>query len=86
MPAAPRERWAHDLGRVPAGEAGCADVDDDGELELHYGAFPVICVTLSGQEKWRNSHGAALAIADVDGDGLCEIVLGCTDGKIRVYK
>ena len=30
------------------------------------------------------AHGPV--VADVDGDGLCEIVLGCTDGVVRVYK
>jgi hypothetical protein len=28
----------------------------------------------------------ALAIADIDGDGLCEILVGCGDGKVRAYK
>jgi hypothetical protein len=42
----------------------------------------------SGTVLWEMDVPAAHApvIADVDGDGLCEIVQGCLDGAIRVYK
>ncbi len=78
MPHAPKERWSFELGHDPVDAAICADVDDDGEMEILYGAFPLICTTLTGKEKWRASCGAVRAIADIDADGRTEILVGGT--------
>jgi hypothetical protein len=42
----------------------------------------------SGKVLWETDVPAAHApvIADVDGDGLCEMMLGCTDGKVRAFQ
>ena len=80
MPHAPQEVWSYDLGRTPIGNALCADVDDDGEMEILYGAAPLVCVSLSGREKWRCSCGGVLAIADIDQDGHTELVVGGAAG------
>ncbi len=65
-----------------------ADIDGDGRPEFLAGlaAFKPIDQT-HGRVLWEVDVPAAHSpvIADVDGDGICEIVLGCTDGKIRVY-
>jgi outer membrane protein assembly factor BamB len=76
MPHAPKEIWSYELGRVPIGSALCADVDDDGELELLYGTFPLVCVSLSGKEKWRCACGEVYAITDFDDDGHTELMVG----------
>jgi outer membrane protein assembly factor BamB len=81
MPNAPDEVWSYDLGRTPIGNALCADVDDDGEMEILYGANPLICVSLAGKEKWRCSCGGILAIADVDEDGHTDLVVGGAAGN-----
>jgi outer membrane protein assembly factor BamB len=66
-----------------------ADVDADGRLEFLAGlaAYKAIDQT-SGRILWEVDVSAAHApvVADVDGDGICEIVLGCSDGKLRVFK
>jgi len=66
-----------------------ADIDGDGRPEFVSGlaVFKPLDQT-SGQVLWEVDVPAAYAplIADVDGDGLCEIVVGCMDGAIRVYK
>ncbi len=74
MPEAPKEVWSYDLGPLPYVAAMCADVDDDGEDEVLYRGWPLVCVSLSGEEKWRSSCGQALAIADIDGDGRTELL------------
>jgi outer membrane protein assembly factor BamB len=74
MPRAPREAWSYDPGLVPLQEALCVDVDDDGEDELLYGEWPLVCVTLSGVEKWRCDCGRVTTVADLDGDGHTELV------------
>ena len=80
MPHAPQEVWSYDLGRTPIGSALCADVDDDGEVEVLYGASPLMCMSLSGKEKWRCSCGGVLAIADIDEDGHTDLVVGGAAG------
>ena len=66
-----------------------ADVDGDGRPEFLAGlaAFKAINQS-SGKVLWEAEAPAAHApvVADVDNDGLCDLVLGSTDGKIRVYK
>jgi hypothetical protein len=74
MARAPIEVWHCDPGLVPLQEALCVDVDDDGEDELLYGEWPLVCVTLSGVEKWRCDCGRVKAVADLDGDGCTELV------------
>ncbi len=74
MPEAPGEYCRYDPGLLPLQEALCADVDDDGEEELLYGEWPLVCTTLSGVEKWRSDCGRVTAIADLDADGRTELV------------
>ena len=66
-----------------------ADVDGDGRPEFLAGfaAFKALDQT-SGKTLWESDVPAAHApvIADLDADGLCELIVGCTDGKIRVYR
>ena len=76
MPNAPKVLWSHALGRVPVYAAMCADVDDDGEMEVLTGTFPLVCTSLAGKEKWRSDAGAIFAITDVDGDGHTELLVG----------
>ena len=70
-------------------EVVTADVDGDGRPEFVAGlaAFKAIDQT-SGKVLWEADVPAAHApvIADLDGDGFVRLILGCTDGKIRVYK
>jgi hypothetical protein len=80
MPSAPHEAWTYDLGRTPIAGALCADVDDDGEPEILYGASPLVCVSLTGKEKWRCACGGILAIADIDQDGHTDLVVGGAAG------
>ena len=81
MGRAPREVWSHSMGETPVDWATCADVDDDGEEEVLYGSHPLVCVDMSGTEKWRADVGALVAITDVNGDGATEIV---ADGPVIV--
>jgi outer membrane protein assembly factor BamB len=70
-------------------EVVTADVDGDGRPEFVAGLAAFKAVDQSnGKLLWEVDAPAAHApvIADFDGDGLCEMILGCTDGKIRVYK
>ncbi|MBI3923117.1 MAG: VCBS repeat-containing protein [Armatimonadetes bacterium] len=75
MPQAPKEVWSYNLGQLPIRWAMCADVDDDGKEEVLYGPSPLVCVDMTGKEKWRSACGGVVAIADVDGDGATEIVV-----------
>jgi outer membrane protein assembly factor BamB len=66
-----------------------ADVDGDGRPEFIAGLAAVKAIDPThGKLLWEVNVPAAHApvIADLDADGLCEIIQGCTDGKIRVYK
>ena len=80
IPHAPHEVFSYDLGRTPIGSAICADIDDDGEMEVLYGAAPLVCMSTSGKEKWRSACGGVLAIADIDEDGHTELVVGGAAG------
>ena len=62
------------MRRVSA--AMCADVDDDGALEVLTGAFPLVCTSLSGKEKWRCDAGEVFAIMDIDADKHTELLVG----------
>ena len=79
MANAPKEHWTVDLGRTQLGAVLCADVDDDGELELLYGTYPLICTNLAGTVKWRCVCGAVTGIADIDADGHTELLAGGAD-------
>ena len=59
--------------------------------------MPEFVVGLAAFRAVDESHGeilwgvpapaaAAPLVADIDGDGLCEMILPCSDGKLRVYK
>jgi hypothetical protein len=70
-----------------------ADVDDDGRPEFVTGGELLSAVKAvddqNGRILWQVPiPGGSLTptVADVDGDGLCEIVLSCGDGKVRIYK
>ena len=56
-------------------------MDDDGEEELLYGEWPLVCVTLAGREKWRCDCGRVKAVADLDGDGHTEIVASALETR-----
>jgi hypothetical protein len=66
-----------------------ADVDGDQRPEFLAGlaAFKAIDQA-SGKVLWDLDAPAAHApvVADLDGDGLSEIIVACTDGTLRVYK
>jgi outer membrane protein assembly factor BamB len=70
-------------------EVVTADVDGDGRPEFIAGLAAIKAIgPTSGKVLWEVDVGAAHApvIADLDGDGFCEIIQGCTDGRIRVFK
>jgi len=88
MTQQPQEVGSYHPGRRPLGNVICADVDDDGQVEVLYGTSPLVCRTLSGKVKWSCYGGSPLAIADIDGDGTTELltnacmIVSGKDGKI----
>lgn len=70
-----------------------ADVDNDGRPEFIAGGSALAAIKAlnekSGKVLWEvpvPGGARSPAIADIDGDGFGEIVVGCGDGKVRVYK
>ncbi|MCC6445363.1 MAG: VCBS repeat-containing protein [Armatimonadetes bacterium] len=65
----------------------CADVDGDGRPEFLLGLAAVKAVDSgSGKILWEGQTTRSPAVADIDGDGLGEIVAGGEDGKVRIFK
>ena len=67
----------------------CGDVDGDGQLEtLVPGRYAgLLCLSASGQVKWRFAPAdrcdSAPVLGDLDGDGAVEVVVGCNDDYLR---
>jgi len=81
-----------------SGSASIGDIDGDGQLEIcvvsaggklwvvnpngtSQAGFPITGLTTSG-----NSKSSTPALADMDGDGLRDIVINTQNGLVRVYK
>ena len=81
--------WPVQLGDVQ-GQVAVADVDNDGWLEMIAADArgSVVALKLSGKELWERHLGSAIGtgatLADVDGDGKLEIMIGTFDGRIFV--
>ena len=80
-------------GLVSSTDVVTADVDGDGMLEFLAGGKALTAIKATGEDcgevLWEYPvAGGCLTptIGDVDGDGVCEIVLSCGDGKVRVLK
>jgi hypothetical protein len=70
-----------------------ADVDGDGTLEFVAGGNAITTIKAKGNNEgcvlWElEIPGGCLTptIGDVDGDGICEIIVSCGDGLVRGYK
>lgn len=70
-----------------------ADLDGDGKEEFLAGGATLAAIRALGPDRggllWEvpvPGGARSPGVADLDGDGLGEIVVGCGDGKIRVYK
>jgi outer membrane protein assembly factor BamB len=69
-----------------------ADVDGDGRPEFLAGGARLAAFQAgerSGRVLWEvpvPGGARSPAVADVDGDGIGEVIVGCGDGRVRVYK
>lgn len=83
-------RWVAYSTPVPV------DLNGDGNIEVFlssgsYARGAYAAMTLEGKVLWanfvRNDEGSSAeqAVADVDGDGICEIAADCLDGTLRCY-
>jgi hypothetical protein len=77
-------------GVVPGGNIAVADIDNDGFVDIVAGLWPsggLVAVSHDGVVKWKTEGGkpgpfrmwwGGPSIADLDGDGVPEIVMGAT--------
>lgn len=81
--------WKIDLPeRVTAGVT-LGDVDRDGTLDILVACGSrLLCIDARGREKWRAGVGDDInsfaTIADLDGDGLPEVIFGANDNLLHV--
>lgn len=75
--------WKQDIGATVYHGTSAADIDNDGKLELIFGDYSGTLYVLnseSGVTKWAHTDknwfyiGSPISIADLDGDGFCELV------------
>jgi len=88
---APQVEWWYDLNAPSLGSAATADIDNDGKLEIVFGAyFNDECVHALNAEDgsllWKYDTGgcndASPVIADVDMDGQLEVILPSSSPQI----
>ena len=93
--------WNFTAGYSVFSSPAIVDIDGDGEIELIFGSrwynesnpldvYGVLHVlNSSGQVEWRyqttDSIESSPAIADLDGDGKMEIIVGSDDGKLYIF-
>ena len=89
----PQIRWWHDLNAPSFGSAAAADLDGDGRLEIAFGTYfnDEHLYVLNGEDGsllWKYDTGgcndASPVIADVDLDGVQEVVLAASSA-CRVF-
>jgi len=67
-----------------------ADLDNDGQPEVIWGGYDVVALNGStGAVKWTGASGnrvwPGIAVADLNGDGLLEVVVGRNSDQLTVY-
>ncbi len=90
--------WRFPLSKPATAGPALGDVDGDGTLDVVVAAQNVLlCLNARGELKWRaeipgkQDDGqnvqikAAPTIADLDGDGKAEVLVGATDGKLHFF-
>lgn len=90
-----RMRWSVDLGEPPVrADIAAFDADGDGSDEFLVGARGGRLACIAEREakgvilweKWFPAEVASPVAADVDGDGLAEVILSTSDGLVRILK
>lgn len=67
-----------------------ADLDADGHSEVIWGSYDVVALDgVTGALKWRAPNGSrvwpGIAVADLTGDGLLEVIVGRGSDQLTVY-
>ncbi|MFH1465262.1 MAG: PQQ-binding-like beta-propeller repeat protein [Pseudomonadota bacterium] len=84
-------RWTEPTGNITSG-AVVGDVDGRPGLEVVFGTESgrLLALDMAGQPVWAVAIGAPIectpTLADIDGDGLTEVLVAANDGFLRAYE